>query len=36
MKTVMAVLLLVGMFFTVSQASAEETMYIVGYPDTFR
>ena len=35
MKTVMAVLLLIGMFFALPHASAEDVMYIVGYPDTF-
>lgn len=35
MKTVMTVLLLVGMIFSLPHASAEEIMYIIGYPDTF-
>lgn len=35
MKMVLAVLLVMSMFISVSIASADETMYIVGYPDTF-
>lgn len=35
MKMVMAVMLVISMFLSVSIASADETMYIVGYPDTF-
>lgn len=35
MKMVLAVLLIVSMFLSLSTASADETMYIVGYPDTF-
>ena len=35
MKTVVVVLIMVGILFSVSHVSAEETMYIVGYPDTF-
>lgn len=35
MKMVLAVLLALSMFVSVSTALADETMYIVGYPDTF-
>ncbi len=35
MKMVLAVLLIASMFLSVSIATADETMYIVGYPDTF-
>lgn len=35
MKMVLAVVLLVSLFFSISVASADEIMYIVGYPDTF-
>lgn len=35
MKMVLAVLLVMSMFISVSSALADETMYIVGYPDTF-
>ena len=35
MKMVLVVLLALSMFVSVSTALADETMYIVGYPDTF-
>lgn len=35
MKMVLAALLVMSMFLSVSIATADETMYIVGYPDTF-
>lgn len=35
MKMVLAALLVMSMFLSVSSALADETMYIVGYPDTF-
>lgn len=35
MKAVVVVLIMVGILFSVSHVSAEETMYIVEYPDTF-
>lgn len=35
MKMVLAVLLALSMFGSISTACADETMYIVGYPDTF-
>ena len=35
MKMALAVVLLMSLFFSISVASADEIMYIVGYPDTF-
>ena len=35
MKMALAVVLLMSLLFSISVASADEIMYIVGYPDTF-